>query len=410
MSTVFEPGSAPTEITAETPLTLAATLRANVRQYGMLLALVLIVAIFQAWSGGIILAPQNVTNLILQNSYIVIMALGMLLIIVVGHIDLSVGSVAAFTGAVAAVLMVNLKVDPFLASAITIVVGGFIGAFHGYWVAYLKVPSFIVTLAGMLLFRGLTLVMLQGQPVGPFPEGFRALASGFLPNPFGTVDILGETIHVTTVVLGALMCVGLVALDIRDRREQQKYGFSVSSRTLFLVKNFALVATVMFLTWRLAAYSGYPIVLIVMLLLTAIYWFITLRTTLGRRIFAVGGNAKAAMLSGVNTSRYVFLTFVSMGLLSALGGLIVAARLNSSTPKAGTGFELDVIAACFIGGASAYGGVGTVIGAVIGAFVMGVLNNGMSIMSISVDWQMAVKGLVLLAAVFFDVRGRSREG
>jgi putative multiple sugar transport system permease protein len=166
----------------------------------------------------------------------------------------------------------------------------------------------------------------------------------------------------------------------------------------------------MFLTWRLAAYSGYPIVLIVMLVLTAIYWFITLRTTLGRRIFAVGGNAKAAMLSGVNTSRYVFLTFVSMGLLSALGGLIVAARLNSSTPKAGTGFELDVIAACFIGGASAYGGVGTVIGAVIGAFVMGVLNNGMSIMSISVDWQMAVKGLVLLAAVFFDVRGRSREG
>jgi putative multiple sugar transport system permease protein len=410
MSTVFQPGAAPNEAGGEVPLTLVGTLRANVRQYGMLVALVLIVAIFQAWSGGIILAPQNVTNLVLQNSYIVIMALGMLLIIVVGHIDLSVGSVAAFTGAVAAVLMVNLKVEPLLAAALTLTVGGFIGAFQGYWVAYLKVPSFIVTLAGMLLFRGLTLVMLQGQPVGPFPEGFRALASGFIPNFLGTLDIMGEKVHITTMALGALICVGLVALDIRDRREQQKYGFSVSSPMLFIVKNLLIVGTVMFLSWRLAAYSGYPVVLVVMLVLTAVYWFMTLRTTLGRRIFAVGGNAKAAMLSGVNTSRYVFFTFVSMGVLAALGGLIVAARLNSSTPKAGTGFELDVIAACFIGGASAYGGVGTVIGAVIGAFVMGVLNNGMSIMGISIDWQQAVKGLVLLAAVFFDVRGRSREG
>lgn len=395
---------------AEGSLTLVATLRSNVRRYGMLLALVLIVAIFQAWSAGIILAPQNVTNLVLQNSYIVIMALGMLLIIVVGHIDLSVGSVAAFTGAVAAVLMVNLEMNPILASGITLLIGGLIGAFHGYWVAYLKVPSFIVTLAGMLLFRGLTLVMLQGQPVGPFPEGFRALASGFIPDPLGTMAFLGEEVHLTTIAVGALMCLGLVALDVRDRRELQKYGFAISSRMLFAVKNLMLVGSVMFLTWRLAAHSGYPIVLIVMLALTAVYWFITLRTTVGRRIFAVGGNAKAALLSGVNTSRYVFLTFVSMGLLSALGGLIVAARLNSSTPKAGAGFELDVIAACFIGGASAYGGVGAVIGAVIGAFVMGVLNNGMSIMGISVDWQQAVKGLVLLAAVYFDVRGRSREG
>lgn len=410
MSTVTAPVGSPPAVTSEVPLTLADTVRANIRQYGMLLALVLIVAIFQVASGGIILAPQNVTNLVLQNSYIVLMALGMLLIIVVGHIDLSVGSVAAFTGAVAAVLMVNLKMDPLLASAITLGIGVAIGAWHGYWVAYLKVPSFIATLAGMLLFRGLTLVMLQGQPIGPFPEQFRALASGFVPDLLGTVMFMGEKIHLFTVALGALLCAGLVALDIRDRREQQKYGFSVPSPTMFLVKNVTLVGAIMFLTWRLAAYEGYPIVLIVMLLLTAVYWFVTLRTTLGRRIFAVGGNAKAAMLSGVSTSRYVFFTFVSMGALSALGGLVVAARLNSSTPKAGTGFELDVIASCFIGGASAYGGVGGVIGAVIGAFVMGVLNNGMSIQGVSIDWQQAVKGLVLLAAVFFDVRGRSREG
>lgn len=382
--------------------------RSNARQYGMLVALVLVIAIFQFTTNGKLLGSLNVTNIFLQNGYIVLMALGMLLVIVVGHIDLSVGSVAAFTGAVAAVLMVSWKLDPLLAGVVALVIGGVIGAWHGFWIAYMGIPSFIATLSGMLLFRGLTLFMLQGQPVGPFPESFRAIASGFIPDPIGNGGGGGAAVHITSLVLAAALVLLLILSDLRARREQVKYGFSASPNYVFVIRNALLAGSIMFLAWLMANYNGLPVVLVLMLVLTGLYIFVTNRTVIGRRLYAVGGNAKAAMLSGVNSKRLVFLAFVNMGVLAALGGLVFAARLNSATPKAGNGFELDVIAAVFVGGASAYGGVGTVFGAVIGALFLGVLNIGMGIMSIGIDYQQAIKALVLLGAVYFDVSSKRK--
>ncbi len=379
--------------------------RSNARQYGMLVALVVAVAIFQVATNGIMLKPLNVTNIFLQNGYIVLMALGMLLIIVVGHIDLSVGSVAAFTGAVAAVLMVNQHMDPIVASLVALGIGALIGAWQGFWVAYMAIPSFIVTLSGMLLFRGLTLFMLNGQPVGPFPGSFRAIASGFLPDPFG-----GDGLNLSSLILAGVLSALLVYIDFRGRREEHKYGFESQPIYLFIARNVGIVAGIMFLAFLMSQYEGLPNVLVLVLALTGLYIFVTNRTVVGRRIYAVGGNAKAAMLSGVNSKRLVFLTFVNMGVLAALGGLVFAARLNSATPKAGNGFELDVIAAAFVGGASAYGGVGTVLGAVIGALFLGVLNIGMGILSIGIDYQQAIKALVLLGAVYFDVSSKRKAG
>ncbi len=391
---------------------LFAFLRGNVRQYGMLVALLISIVYFQwAVPDGTMLKPLNVTNVFLQNGYIIVMALGMLLVIVIGHIDLSVGSVAAFTGAVAAVLMVDQKLDPVLASGVALLIGGLIGAWQGFWVAYLRVPSFIVTLAGMLLFRGLTLLMLEGQPVGPFPESFRAIASGFIPEPIGTIqDPFGpDQLRISTLLLAGLLCAGLVFMDYWARREQRRYGFDVQPVMLFVARNVVLILAVMFLAYRIAAYRGLPTVLLLMLVLIGFYMFLTARSVIGRRIYAVGGNAKAAVLSGVNAKRLTFLTFVNMGVLAALGGIVFAARLNSATPKAGNGFELDVIAATFIGGASAYGGVGTVAGAVVGALMLGVLNIGMSLLSIGIDVQYSIKALVLLAFVYFDVSSKNKE-
>jgi putative multiple sugar transport system permease protein len=409
-----------------------ATVRAAISRGGMLVALLIVVVFFQITTDGVMLKPLNVTNVFLQNGYILVMALGMLLIIVIGHIDLSVGSVAGFLGAVAAVLMVTMKIDPVIAVALTLIAGGLIGVWQGYWTAYLGVPSFIVTLAGMLLFRGATLFMLGGQPVGPFPESFRAISSGFIPefigtisDPLGSTDLAlptfglpfvgdvtlvlpigGDPLNLTTLLLGVLLSAFLVFLGWRARREQVKYGFAVPSIAQFWLRNVLIIAGIMFISYRLAGYKGLPIVALIAFILIGVYMFVTLRTVVGRRIYAVGGNAKAAMLSGVNSKRMVFLTFINMGVLAALGGMIIAARFNSATPKAGYGFELDIIAATFVGGASAYGGVGTVAGTVIGALFFGLLNIGMGIMSIPIDYQFMVKALVLLVAVYFDVASK----
>ena len=390
---------------------MVSVVRGVVRKFGMLVALVVTMVFFQITTDGTMLTPQNLTNVFLQNGYIIVMALGMLLVIVSGNIDLSVGSVAAFTGAIAAVLMVDYKVDPLLSSAAALVIGGLIGAWSGFWVAYMRIPSFIVTLSGLLLFRGLTLFMLNGQPVGPFPEGFRAIASGFIPELIGTFqDPFGpKELRLTTLALGGLLCVGLIFLDLSARREQIKYGFHVPSFRQFVIPRVILVFAIMFLAYRLAAFNGLPVVLALLLVLIAIYMFLTNRTVIGRRIYAVGGNAKAATLSGVKSKQMIFLTFVNMGVLAALGGLVFAARINSATPKAGDGFELDVIAATFVGGASAYGGVGTVSGTVIGALFLGVLNIGMGLMGIGIDYQFSIKALVLLFAVFIDVRGKNKD-
>jgi len=378
--------------------------RANIRQYGMLIALLLIMLLFQILTGGILLKPLNVTNLILQNSYILVLAIGMVLVIISGHIDLSVGSVAAFVGAVAAFMMVELNVPLAAAVVLSLLMGALIGAWQGFWVAYVRVPSFIVTLAGMLMFRGLTMLVLKGQSVGPFPEAFRALSSGFIPDFSG-----GGGLHLLSLLIGALLSALLIAIGWRKRLSDIRYNFEVPPRGYFIAQMVILAAALMLFVYVLASYEGIPNILIVLLVLIFLYTFVTNRTVIGRHIYAMGGNEKAAMLSGVKTKRVSFWVFVNMGTLAALSGLIFAARLNAATPKAGVNFELDAIAACFIGGASMSGGVGTVVGAVIGGLVMGVMNNGMSILGVGIDWQQAIKGLVLLLAVAFDIYNRNKS-
>ncbi len=391
---------------------LSRFIKSNIREYGMLLSLIVIMIFFQVATGGTLFKPVNLTNLILQNSYIVIMALGMLLVIVSGNIDLSVGSVVGFVGAVAAVLMVQKHIHFIPATILCLALGAAIGAAQGYFIAYLKIPSFIVTLAGMLVFKGLALYILAGQSVGPFPKEFQLLSSGFLPNPFPIITLVeaDPTTNTPAVALQTLsLLVGIVVtalviyFNFRDRQNQSKHGAAEEPALFFLGRNLLVAAGFLLFSYLMASYRGLPNVLIVMFALIVLYAFVTSSTTIGRRIYALGGNEKAARLSGIRTERLTFLTFTNMGVLAGLAGLIFAARLNTATPKAGLGFELDVIAAVFIGGASASGGVGKVIGAVIGAFIMGVMNNGMSILGIGIDLQQVIKGLVLLAAVCIDV-------
>ena len=384
--------------------TLTTLFRNNIREYGMLIALITVMVFFQVQTKGVLFKPVNITNLVLQNSYVITMALGMLLIIVSGWIDLSVGSVVAVIGALAGVLMVRYHVNWVVVVAISLLLGAAIGAFQGYWVAYLKIPAFIVTLAGYLMFRGLTIALLRGESVGPFPRGFQNISSGFIPDIFN-----GKGLHITTILIGVILSVLLIWLDMRTRKNQQKYGFEVTPFYFFVIKNIAITAAVMGLCYLMASYKGLPNVLVLLFVLIAAYAFMTSSTVIGRRIYAMGGNEKAARLSGVNTPRLLFYTFINMGILASLAGLIVAARLNSATPNAGDGMELDVIAACFIGGASPTGGIGKVIGAVVGAFLIGVLNNGMSIMGVGIDWQKVIKGVVLLIAVLFDVYNKNKN-
>ena len=377
--------------------------RQHLREYGMLITLVAIMAFFQYMTDGTLMEPLNLTNLLLQNSYIVIMALGMLLVIVAGHIDLSVGSVSGFIGALAAVLMVQHGWHFVPATLVCLLCGGLIGGLQGWFVAFSRIPSFIVTLAGMLVFKGLALALLAGQSVGPFPDSFQRLSSGFIPDLFSM-----QGLKVTSLLLGVAVAAALVVAGIRSRANRVRHGVQVEPAAFFVVRNAVFAALLIYFSYLLASYKGLPNVLIVMALLIVLFDFITSRTTIGRRIYAMGGNEKAAKLSGIKTERLSFYAFVNMGVLAALAGLVFAARLNTATPKAGLGFELDVIAACFIGGASASGGVGKVMGAVIGAFIMGVMNNGMSILGIGIDYQQVIKGVVLLAAVLVDVYHKNK--
>ncbi|AFK55659.1 multiple monosaccharide ABC transporter permease [Tistrella mobilis] len=384
-------------------LTMGAYLRKHMREYGILLALIVIMVFFQVATDGILLKPVNLTNLILQNSYIVIMAVGMLLVIVSGHIDLSVGSVLGFVGALAAVMIVQWEVPYVLAGLICLAVGALIGMAQGFWVAFFKIPSFIVTLAGMLVFKGLTLWLLAGQSVGPFPANFQLIASGFVPDIFGS-----GRFNTLSLVTGIVVAAGILVMAVRSRRKQAATGLVEEPFAFFAGKYALITIALVYMSYLMATFRGLPNVFIVMALLIAVYSFITNRTVIGRRIYAIGGNEKAAKLSGIPAEKLVFLTFANMGMLAALAGLVFAARLNTATPKAGVSFELDVIAAVFIGGASMAGGVGTVVGAVVGAFIMGVMNNGMSILGIGIDWQQVIKGLVLLAAVVFDVYNKKK--
>ncbi|MFJ4831324.1 multiple monosaccharide ABC transporter permease [Streptomyces sp. NPDC088747] len=380
-------------------------LRRNMRQYGMLIALGLIVALFAVWTDGDLLLPRNVSNLVLQNSYILILAIGMMLVIIAGHIDLSVGSLTAFVGAFAAVLTVQHDVPWPVAVVLCLLIGAVAGAVQGFFIAYGGIPSFIVTLAGMLIFRGLTEILLEGQTLGPFPDGLQKMGNGFLPETGPDTNY-----HNLTLLLGIALIVFAVLQEVRDRKRQQEFSLEVLPRNIFLLKLVAIVAAILVVTMLLASYKGAPIILLVLGVLVVGYGYLMRNAVFGRHIYAIGGNLPAAKLSGVRDKKVTFLVFLNMGALAALAGMAIAARLNAASPKAGLNYELEAIASAFIGGASMSGGVGTVLGAIIGGLVLGVLNNGMNLLSVGSDWQQVIKGMALLAAVGFDVWNKRKVG
>lgn len=376
----------------------------NMKQYSMLIALVFIMIMFQILTNGILLKPINVSRLIYQNSYVLILAIGMLLCILTGgNIDLSVGSIVAFVSALSALFSVTFGLPVWLSIILGLFSGLLAGMWQGFWIAYVKIPPFIVTLAGMLLFRGINNIILNGKTV-LLPEMYTKISSGVVPDFIGD----GTGIHVTTVIIGVISVMAYLFMSHISRREKLKFGFEVESKGAYLVKQFVISFVIMLFSYWLSLANGLPIILVILGVLILFYSFLTQKTVVGRHIYAMGGNRKAAELSGIKTKKILFWVYANMGLLAAVAGIVFAGRLNSASPTAGDGFELDAIAACFIGGASATGGIGTVMGAIIGGFIMGILNNGMSIMGISVFWQQIVKGLVLLLAVAFDVYSKSK--
>ena len=373
----------------------------SLKQYGMMIALIVIFLIFTVLSQGKNASAMNINNLIMQNSYVVVLAVGMLLCIITGNVDLSVGSVVAFTGAACAIMVLDFKLPIWVAFLIVAAMGLVIGMWQGFFIAALGVPPFIVTLANMLMFRGLTMVILKGQTKGPLPTGYTAVGAGYLP----TIHItLGDMkLDVIAVIAGIIGSVLIILGEFRGIANKKKYNFATPPAWQTAMKLVIIVFILNFFTIKLAQYNGLPVVLAIMLALILLYTFITSKMVVGRQIYAVGGNAKAAKLSGIKTSRVMFWVYANMGLLCGLAGIVLSARNASATPKAGDGFELDAIASCYIGGASAYGGTGTIVGAVVGALIMGVLNNGMSLIGWTVDIQKVVKGLVLLGAVTIDL-------
>ncbi len=377
----------------------------NIRNYSMFIMLGLIFAVFAALTGGINFSSRNVSNIFMQNSYILILAAGMVLVIIVGNIDLSVGSIAAFTGAIAAMLY-NTGMGLPAAVLLTMAAGAVIGVFQGFWIAFMKIPAFIVTLSGMLLFRGLTYVITNVTPISLADDGFRQITSGFWSIEALTVD---RTHYFAWVVGGALALVAVLA-SLSARRNKLRKGFELLPMSAFVLKNAFIVGGIALLSWKFADFRGLPVIVVVLAVVVGVLTFVTKRTVIGRYIYAVGGNARSAKLSGIDSEMVVFVVHVIMGSLAGLAGLVFAGYMNSALPQAGQLFELDAIAACFIGGASASGGIGTIIGAIIGGLVMGVINNGMSLMNIGADWQYVVKALVLLLAVFYDIYTRRKAG
>jgi len=381
----------------------------NPRQSGIYVAFALIVVLFEVLTGGALLEPQNISNIIVQNSYVLILAIGMILVIISGHIDLSAGSVVAMTGAVSAVLMVNSHVPWFLAVLITLVVGAAIGAWQGYWVAYFGIPAFIVTLAGMLAFRALTLTVLGNQGIGPFPDAIRTLSNGFTDGYLGNIALgpLGGA-DLVSVLAGVAAVAGIVFTQWRKRMGRLGYGQDVDPLPMFVLKIAGIAVLVLALVVQLARFKNLPWVLILLAVLVLGYSLVAGKSVFGRHIYAVGGNLQAATLSGVKVKQVTFWIFVNMGVLAALAGIIFAGRLNQAGPTAGVNFELDAIAAAFIGGAAVQGGVGKVVGAITGGLIMAVINNGMSLIGAPSERVMLVKGVVLLAAVAYDIWTKRR--
>jgi putative multiple sugar transport system permease protein len=378
----------------------------NARQYGIFGALVVIVLLFQVLTDGKLLLANNVASLFQQNAYVMILAIGMVMVIVAGHIDLSVGSVVAFVGGVVALSMRDFDLPWVVAILIGLAVGALVGAWQGFWVAYIGIPAFIVTLAGMLIFRGLALVIV-GETVAGLPPEFITIAGGSLPNFLGFVN----NSDVVTLVIGALAFAGLAFSQLRARRSLRKHNLHLEATGLFVAKLAVIALGIGVLTVILSfSAGGTPIVLVIVGVLVVAYSFLMGRTVFGRHIYAIGGNRPAAALSGVNTKRVDFWIFVNIGVLAAVAAVVTTSRAGAAIAAAGTNYELDAIAACFIGGAAVTGGIGRISGAIVGALIMGVLNMGLSIMAVDPAWQQAIKGMVLLLAVAFDLINKRRAG
>lgn len=379
----------------------------NLKQYGMMIALVVIYLIFAALSGGKNASAMNMNNLIMQNSYVVILAVGMLLCVLTGNVDLSVGSMVAFTGAMCAILVLDYNLPIPISFLLVLLTGLLAGMWQGVFIAYLNVPPFVVTLANMLIFRGLTMVILKGQTKGPLPDAYVKVGAGYLPTAY--IQLGGQRVELLALLAGIAGSLIIILAELAARRTRRKYNLALAPVWQTILKLVVILGILNFFTVKLAFYNGLPVVLAIMLGLILIYAVLTNRMVIGRQIYAVGGNLKAALLSGIKTKRVLFWVYVNMGLLCALAGIVLSARNASATPKAGDGFELDAMASCYIGGAATYGGIGTVTGAVVGALIMGVLNNGMSLIGWSVDIQRVVKGLVLLGAVTIDLLSKKKS-
>ena len=380
----------------------------DIKSFGMIAALVIIFIIFYVFTGGSNATPVNINNLIMQNGYIIILATGMLLCVLTGYIDLGVGSVVALGAACAAKLVVEQNWAVPLAWLVAIGIGLAVGIFAGFFIAFLDIPPFVVTLATMLMGRGLTYTLLKSLTVGPLPQNYAFIGTGFLP----TIKVaVGEgSLDLVCVIVAAIVTVGLIVNEIRTVKTNNKYGFANLVPWQMYLKDAVILAIVWFFFIKLGQYNGIPVQLIVLGVIVAIYQFVTSKTVAGRQIYAMGGNAKAARLSGINTRKVFFWVYVNMGVLASIAGIVLSARQGGANPKMGDGIEMDAIASCYIGGAAASGGVGTVIGAVVGALVMGVLNNGMSMCGMSTDLQKVVKGAVLLGAVILDVTTKKKKG
>ena len=384
------------------------TVKMDMKQYGMFFALIVIYLVFAILTKGANLTPMNINNLIMQNGYVVILAIGMLLCVLTGNIDLGVGSVVAVTGSIAGIIMMDLKMNMWVAIAAALLVGLLVGIFAGVFIAYLGIPPFVTTLATMLMGRGLTYTLLQAQTKGPFDASYNFIGAGFLPVvkiPFGD-----GTLELVSIAVAAVASVVLILSEIKSTATKKKYNFAVNPTWQIVLKLAVMLFIIWFFFYTLSRYTGLPFVLLIMAVLIVIYAFITSKTVAGRQIYALGGNRKAANLSGIDTNKVFFWVYVNMGVLSAIAGIVLSARNGSATPKAGDGFEMDAIASCYIGGAAVAGGAGTIVGAVVGAFIMGILNNGMSLFGWSTDIQKIVKGAVLLGAVTLDVLSKRKKG
>ena len=377
----------------------------GLKKYTMIIVLLVVVILFTVNTGGKMLLPQNVNNLIAQNAYVFILATGMLFCILTGgNIDLSVGSLVCFIGAVGGTMMITFGINPYLTLLAMAIIGILAGAWQGFWIAYVRIPPFIVTLAGMLMFRGLSNVVLQGMTLSPIPDPFLSLFNSYVPDIFGM-----EGFNLTCFLIGIIACLVFIVLELLSRRRRQQKGYHVDPLFGTIVKLSLISFVILAFMYKLAKYKGIPNALIWVTVIIGIYSYISSKTTTGRYFYAVGGNEKATRLSGIDTNKVYFLAYLNMGLLAAVAGMVTVARLNSANPTAGNNYEMDAIGACFIGGASAYGGTGTVPGVIVGATLMGVLNLGMSIMGVDQNLQKVVKGAVLMAAVIFDVVSKRKS-